>query len=267
MIVCWPLVARTLRSHRRGISGWTVGILALVIIQLAVYPTIRSSATDWSSLIDQFPEAFQQIFRMQDYASERGYLSAELLSFTLPFIVIGLGCTWGARLVTEEEELATADIMLSLPISRMTYVTSRFIAAVSVMVFALTVFTVALLIGTRWLEMEIPVTRYLSAAFSLLSIGVLMMAVAAALGAWIGKRGGALGISMAIAIALFVLYSFGPLVDVLDKTTPYNPMQWTIGSLPLFEGTSVGYTVAVIALIVPCVAATYVFFDRRDIAG
>jgi len=266
-MVCWPLVLRTLRSHRRGIFGWTLGILALVIIQLAVYPTIRSSATDWSNLADQFPEAFKKMFRMEDYASERGYLTTELLSFTLPFIIIGLGCTWGARLVTEDEESATADIMLSLPISRTMYVTSRFVAAATVMVFALSVFTVALLIGTRWLGMAIPVHQYLSAGFSLLCIGLLMMTLAAMLGAWIGKRSGALGISMAVAIALFVLYSLGPLVDFLDKTTPYNPMQWTIGSQPLFEGTSLGYTAAIIALIVPCVAATYVFFDRRDIAG
>jgi ABC-2 type transport system permease protein len=266
-MVCWPIVRRTLRSHRRGIFGWTLGILALVIIQLAVYPTIRSSATDWSSLTDQFPDAFKKMFRMEDYASERGYLSTELLSFTLPFIVIGLGCTWGARLVTEEEELATADIMLSLPISRTTYITSRFIAAATVMVFALTVFTVALLIGTRWLGMSIPVHQYVSAAFSLLCIGLLMMTLAAALGAWIGKRSGALGISMATAIALFVLYSLGPLVDFLDKLIPYNPMQWTIGSAPLFDGTSLGYTVAIVAVIAPCVAATYVLFDRRDIVG
>ena len=266
-MVCWPIVLRTLRSHRRGIFGWTLGILALVIIQLAVYPTIRSSATDWSSLTDQFPDAFKKMFRMEDYASERGYLSTELLSFTLPFIVIGLGCTWGALLVTVEEELATADIMLSLPISRTTYITSRFIAAATVMVFALTVFTVALLIGTRWLGMSIPVHQYVSAAFSLLCIGLLMMTLAAALGAWIGKRSGALGISMATAIALFVLYSLGPLVDFLDKLIPYNPMQWTIGSAPLFDGTSLGYTVAIVAVIAPCVAATYVLFDRRDIAG
>lgn len=266
-MICWPLVTRTITLHRKGIFGWTFGIIALVIIQLAVYPTIRSSASEWSSLADQFPEALREIFRIENYASERGYLSAELLSFTLPFIIIGLGCTWGARIATEEQDLATADIILSLPISRYSYITSRIVAAVGVMVFALAMFTITLLIGTRMLGMDIPVHQYFSAAFSLFSIGVVMLFIAAALGALTGKRTSGLGFSMAIAIALFVLYSLGPLVDFLDKTNPYNPMQWTIGSQPLTEGTSVGYTLAVVGLAVPFVVGVYYFFDRRDIAG
>ncbi len=64
----------------------------------------------------------------------------------------------------------------------------------------------------------------------------------------------------------FTVYP-GEVVDFLDKTTPYNPMQWTIGSAPLFDGTSLGYTVAIVMLITPCVVATYGLFDRSDIAG
>lgn len=261
------LILRVLREHRRGIIGWTLGIIALVCIQLGVYPTIRSSATDWSKLTDQFPDAIKKIFRMDDYASERGYLTTELLSFTLPFIVMGLGCTWGARLATEDEDMGTADIILSLPISRTRYITSRLISAFSVMVFSVSCFLITLLIGSRMLGLSIPISQYLSASFSLLSIGVLMMAIASAIGALSGKRTTALGVAMAIAIALFVLYSLGPLVKAIDKTTRFNPMQWTIGSRPLFVGTSLGYTACVMSLTVPFIVATYYFFRRRDIVG
>ena len=77
----------------------------------------------------------------------------------------------------------------------------------------------------------------------------------------------ALGLSMALAIALFVFYSLAPLVSSIDATTPFNPMQWTIGSQPLFNGTSVGYTVSVFATVLPLLFASVVFFERRDIAG
>lgn len=261
------LIQRVLREHQKGILGWTLGIVALVVIQLAVYPTIRSSATDWSQLTDQFPDAIKKIFRMDDYASERGYLTTELLSFTLPFIVIGLGCTWGARVATEDEDSGTADIMLTLPISRSSYITSRLVAATCVLVIALVCFFATLALGTRMLELSIPLNRYISATFSLFCLGELMLIIAASIGATTGKRTTALGVSMAIAIALFVLYSLGPLVRVIDKTTKINPMQWTIGSRPLFDGTSVGYTACVVGMSLPFLLATYVYFNRRDISG
>ena len=77
--------------------------------------------------------------------------------------------------------------------------------------------------------------RYCLIAFLLakawILLGFLMETIAAALGALTGKRNVALGISMSIAIALFVLYSLAPLVDFFDTINPVNPFQWTIGSI------------------------------------
>ena len=261
------LMRRVLVEHKRGIFGWTLGIVALVAIQLGVYPTIRSSASDWSALTDEFPDAIKEIFRLQDYASERGYLSAELLSFTVPFIVMGFGCTWGARVATEEEDMGTADIVMSLPLSRREYIVSRIAAAVSSVVGLMIAFSISVLIGTRLLGFSIPIGQYLSASFSLFSIGILLMAVAVCVGAITGKRTMALGLSMALAVALFVLYSLAPLVSFLDSTVSFNPMQWTIGSQPLFNGTSIGYSLAVFATTLPLLIASVVFFERRDISG
>ena len=261
------LVLRALQQHRKGIIGWTLGIVGLVCIQLGVYPTIRSSATDWSSLVDQFPESFKKALRMMDYASERGYLTTELLSFTLPFIVISLGTAWGSRLVTEEEDLGSADIVLSLPMSRTRYTAARFLAAFLVMIFSITCFFLAVIIGTRMLHLSIPISQYLSASVSLFSIGFFMMTIAAAIGALTGKRTVALGISMSVAITLFVLYSLAPLVKAIDKTTRFNPMQWTIGSQPLLHGTSAGYTTCIVLTCIPFIAATFYLFSRRDVVN
>lgn len=266
-MISTTLIKRVISEHKRGIFGWTLGIVTLVVIQLGVYPTIRSSASDWSSLTDEFPDAIKKIFRMQDYASERGYLSTELLSFTVPFIVMGFGCTWGARVATEEEDMGTADIVLSLPLSRRHYIVSRILAAVYAVVGLMTAFSASVLIGTRMLGFSIPISQYLSAFFSLFSSGILMMSVAVCVGSFTGKRTMALGLSMALAIALFVFYSLAPLVSFIDATTPFNPMQWTIGSQPLFNGTSVGYSVSVLATVLPLLFASVVFFERRDIAG
>ena len=86
------LVLRSLRDHVRSIIGWCSGILLLIVVQLSVYPSIRDTQTDWAKLADSFPEALRKIFRMEDYTTAAGYLSTEVMSFTVPFIFVALGC-------------------------------------------------------------------------------------------------------------------------------------------------------------------------------
>lgn len=262
-----PLFKKSLRDHARGISGWTFGIVAIVIIQLSVYPTVRDSSAGWSDVTDSFPEAFKEIFRITDYTSEVGYLSTELLSFLVPFIFIGMGCTWGARIATEDEEKGAADISLGLPISRSSYLLTRIMSSLTILLFAGFSFFITLVIGARILEMSISISRFAIASLCLTLLGILMLAIASTLGALTGKRSVALGVSMSIAIAMFLMYSLAPLVDFLDPTTTFNPMQWTIGSQPLAEGLSGGYTTATIVVTVVFFASSFQLFERRDITG
>lgn len=262
-----PLFLKSLRDHARGIIGWTLGIMAIVVIQLSVYPTVRDSSAGWSKVTDSFPEAFKEIFRMTDYTSEAGYLSAELLSFVVPFIFIGMGCTWGARIATEDEEKGAADIALGLPISRSSYLITRMMSAFVVLLIAGSAFLVTLTIGARLLEMSISISRFVIASLCLTLLAILMLGIATALGALSGRRSVALGVSMSAAIAMFLAYSLAPLVDFLEPTTTFNPMQWTIGSQPLTQGLAVGYTVAIVVVSVVFFASSFRLFERRDIAG
>ena len=262
-----PLYLKSLRDHARGIAGWVGGIILIVVVQLSVYPTIRDSAEGWSQLTKQFPKALQEIFRMSDYGSERGYLSTELLSFIVPFIFIGLGCTWGARVTTEDEESGAADVALGLPISRHSYVATRMSAMLSVLLLAGVSFFCTLSVGARMLHMSISLSDFAVASLTLTAVAIFFASLATCFGALWGKRTMALGLAMSTAIALFILYSLAPLVDFLEPTTKVNPMQWTIGSQPLTNGFDPAYMFWTLALSVLFGALTFVLYQRRDIAS
>ena len=137
------LFLKSLRDRRRGLIGWISGIVGLVAIQMAVYPTVRDSASDWGQATESFPEVMKEMFRITDYTSETGYLSTELLSFMVPFIFMGLGASWGSRLVAEDEEARTADVLFALPMSRRSILLTRASAAISALLMAATAFVVA----------------------------------------------------------------------------------------------------------------------------
>lgn len=266
-MIRWPLVAAALRDHRRGIAGWTLGLVALVIVQLSVYPTIRDSSEGWSSLTEQFPEVFKEMFRIADYASEQGYLSTELFSFVVPFMFAAIGATWGARLATEDEENGTADIVLSLPLERHEYLASRLVAAVCAVGVSAIGFAATLAIGARILEMSIAVSRFVVATVVLVLVALVFMSFALVLGAATGRKAIALGVTTGLVIATFIVYSLAPLVDWLDALGPFNPMQWTIGSQPLLDGFDWGYGWRSITTTLAATALAFPLWARRDISA
>lgn len=266
IVILRALYNKAIRDHSRGMAGWILGVVALVVIQLAVYPTIRASSEGWSALTDSFPDAIKKVLRMTDYTTEVGYLSAELLSFVLPFIFIGLGCTWGSRLTTEDEEGGAADILFSLPVARSSLLFTRVLAATTVLAGTSFAFVLTLSIGARLLEMSISVSKFIATALVLFLLSFLMMSIAAILGAVTGKRSIALGISMSVAIATFVFYSLAPLVSAFESLLSFNPMQWTIGTNPLQSGLHIGYTMLIILLSGVLFTGTFEIFQRRDIA-
>lgn len=260
-----PLYAKSLQDRRRGIMGWCAGIVGIVSVQMSVYPSIRSSAGDWQSLIDTFPDAIKKILRMIDYSTPAGYLSAELMTFVMPMIFIGLGASWGARLTSEDEEGGTADVLLTLPVTRTAYVTTRWISAFSVLVIAAATMGTSLAVGARILDMDIALVRFAHVSMSMTLLGTLAMSIAASLGALAGRRNIALGVTMSIEIALFVLYSLAPLVAFIEDLNPFNPLQWTMGMDALRSGFHFGYGTLTTVLSVVLIAVTYLVFDTRDI--
>jgi ABC-2 type transport system permease protein len=266
-MIIQPLLVKSLTDHLRGTIAWAMGVVAIVAVQLSVYPSIRDSQKEVGNLADAFPEAFQKIFRMQDYTSEIGYLSTELFTATLPLIFIAIAVTWGSRLMTEEEDRGTADVFFALPITRHSYTATRFMTVAAVLVIVALALLLSLIIGTELLDFSVPLSSYVAGAWVNLMLGAVFATLAAAIGAWTGRRGVALGVSVTLAIGFFVLYSLAPLVDSIDATTPFNPLQWTIGTQPLSNGFDAGYSITVILVTTAFEVVTFLGFRRRDITS
>lgn len=259
------LFVKTLRDNVRGISAWILGIVALIAVQLAVYPTVRASASRWVELADVFPEYFREIFRMDDYGTAVGYLSTELFSATLPLMFVTLGVTWGARVATDEVENGTADVLFTLPISRRGFLVTRMTAMVTVLLACGAALALGLVVGTHIVDMGVATSSIVSGSVTMVLIGLFFGALAAFIGSVTGRRSMGLGVGLAFAIACFVVYSLAPLVDVMDALNPYNPMQWTLGADALRSGFAVRDSILAVLGATAFLGLALLAFDRRDV--
>lgn len=259
------LVLKTAKDHARGFLFWILGLVALVAITLSVYPTVRSSAAGLASFLNNYPEALRQIFRMEDYTSGPGYLSTELFSMMLPLIFISIGVSWGSSTTAQEEERRTADILLTLPLSRTRILALKIATSVIAQVFLAIILVLTLVIGIRFVNLPLATSKIIAGASAAALLGILFNSVSTFIGAAWGKKSAAFGGAIGMAIAGFLFFSLAPLVNTFERLTPINPFQWTLGSRPLFNGIDVGYTVLALAVAMMFYAASLVVFKRRDI--
>ncbi len=259
------LVLKTAKDHWKAFFFWTIGLVAMVAIQLSVYPTVRSSAAGLASFLDNYPKALREIFRMEDYTSGPGYLSTELFSMMLPLIFISIGASWGSNATAQEEERRTADLLLTLPISRVRILLTKIATAVLAQLVLAIVLVISLVIGIRFVDLPLATMKIIAGALTGVLLGILFNAIATFVGAAWGKRSVALGGAIGLAIAGFLFYSLAPLVHTFDRITPVNPFQWTLGSRPLYDGIDWGYTTFSLLLAAVLYVSSLFVFKRRDI--
>ncbi|WP_432877315.1 hypothetical protein ACQPYH_28480 [Kribbella sp. CA-245084] len=96
---------KSLYDARRGLTGWSIAIVALVLLESALWPSVRDML-DVKDLYQSFPEQLRKFFNLEAMATGTGFLNAELFTIMLPglFLVYGIG--HGARTIAGEEERA-----------------------------------------------------------------------------------------------------------------------------------------------------------------
>lgn len=263
----WTLTLKTWRDHWKGTLSWAIGTLAITVIELFVYPTVKKSAAAMPQLLESMPEAFKSIFRMTDYMSGPGFLGAELFSMVIPLIFIAVGANAGARVTAEEETTGTADLLLALPISRTKIILTKTIACLALVAALAILLTITLIIGVGVVDLVTPTYGLIAGGVQAALIGALFTGVGLLVGALTGRRGMALGVSIALAIATWILYSLAPLVDWLEHWLWINPFQWAIGNDPLRNGIDSGYALRFLLVTAGLISAAVFAFNRRDISS
>lgn len=259
------LTSKTFRDHWKSLTAWAGVIVFMTCVQLYVYPTIAKTEEGVNQLLESFPESLREVFRMQDYGSGAGFLSAELFSMMIPLVVIAVGATWGASGTAQEEEAGTADLLFSLPLSRQKVLVSKMIATVFACFTIAAIVFINIVIGAPMVDMVIDKSHLFAACCSMFLLGTFFSGFGFVVGALTGKKGVALGIAAGIGILTFLFYSLSPLVDTFDYLSPINPIQWSIGGNQLFDGADyVGQAKLAISSLVLYIL-TIISFNRKDI--
>lgn len=255
---------KTLWEQRRSLVGWGIGLFLLVLMEAALWPSIRTMP-NIQQFLDSYPETVKKLFELNDFGTGRGFLNAELYTAVLPILFIVFGVGRGARAVAGEEEAGTLEVLLLTPVSAARLVLQQAAALVAA-TGALGLVLLAAVLGlSPVFDLGITVAQAASGSLAMVLLGVEFGCVALAVGAVTGRRAIAVTAAATAALAAYLLHVLGQLVEAVRPWQPLSPFHQALDGGPLGAGLPAAYLWMVLATAVVLAAAIPVF-ERRDVS-
>ena len=256
----------SVRERGRSLIWWSLGLVALVGLTVAFYPSIEGDQS-FSDFARDLPESVRGLFAggELDIASPTGYLNSQIYALMAPLLLLVFSIGAGAGAVAGEEERGTLDLTLAHPVRRRGYALQRFLA-LTVLVAALALaLLVCVAVGSWLVDLKIGFDRLLVASAAAGLLALLFGGVALAAGAVMPGRTTAIAVAAGLAAASWLLDGLGRSVDVLDTLRPLSPYYQALGRNPLSEGGSLVAWTYLVAATCVCALAAAVGLERRDL--
>ena len=256
---------KALYDQRRGLLGWSVGIAVMTALFVLIYPMVRDMP-DLEIFLEQYPDVMGELFNIEAMTTGPGFLNAELFSLLGPALFLIYGIGRGARAVAGEEEAGTLEVLLATPISRTRMLAEKALALLTgIAVLGLVLFVTMIAFGPL-VDLGLSIRYAAAAAASMTLLGAEFGLLALAVGAVTGRRGPAITVAGVAAVASYLLFALGALVEEIEPWRFLSPFQHAIGTDPILNGISAGYALAMVAVGVVAIVLGSPLLERRDIA-
>lgn len=261
-----PTIVRSLRDLRRGLTGWAVGVGAIVGVMAAFWPSMQGFR-EFEDLLQAYPDPMLELFNMEAFTTGAGFMNTELFSFMLPMLFAIFGISRGAKLIAGQEEVGVLETMWCQPQPRWRVLVGHALALSTAMAGLGVVLLVTLVAANVAVGMEIPFGELAASSTSMVLFGLEFGLLSLAVGAATGRKGLAIGVASVAAIAAYVVYVMARLVDRFDGWEVISPVQHALRDGPLGSGWAPASLLAMAAAGAVAVLLAAPLLERRDIHG
>ncbi len=257
----------SLRELRRPVLWWSIGLIGLVAMMTAVYPSVRDNPA-LNNLIQDYPEALKAFIAFGgtvDYVSGAGYLGSELFSLMVPLLFVIAAVSSGAGAIAGEEERGTLELLLSQPVTRKRVALAKLLSTTTEVTLLALVLALALAIGVKIFGLDVSTWNLLAASMTAGALALTFGAIAFLIGAATGRKAAAIGLTAAAAVAAYLVNALASLVSALEPLQKISPFYHYAASDPLRHGLDASRLLFLLSVAVIAAAVGVVAFERRDI--
>ena len=261
------ILKHELKMSWRSVIAWSVAIATLILLYSSMFSSFADDAELLEQMMAKFPPALLTAFGMtkMSLATVLGYFSFAFLFAQLCLAI--QAANYGFGLVSVEEREWTADFLLAKPLSRTQILTSKLLAAlVGLVVTSIAVWICSFLFIELFRAGKPYETKPLAMLLlTTIPFQLFFLAVGLVISLLVKRVRSVVPYSMALAFGMYVLNVFGDMLgeSVLEKITPFKHFD---ARYILSNATyNAPLMLVSLAVIVVCLAASYVLYARRNI--
>jgi ABC-2 type transport system permease protein len=255
----------TLWQRRWSMFWWSLGIVGLVVLTLAFYPTIHDQAAQLNKSFGGLSNDTLALFGGTDFFSPVGYLNSQLVYLMLPLLLIILGVGLGSSLIGREEADGTIHVLLARGISRPRLLFAKALAGAFILFLVTCIGSVAVIGMAQAVHIGIPLLNLIAVCFTCYLLVLTFSAAAFLLAATGRGRAAAMGITVVYTLGGYIIGSLASTVHWLHGPSVIFPYHYYY-SADILSGTFRWSSIAFFAVFTAaCTVLSWVSFRRRDL--
>lgn len=259
---------REIYKNKKSFIVWTIVLLSLSLYVVALFPTMADQADKMKDVFKTMPKAFLDAFNVNKldmgeilgFYGMEGYLFITLLGSMYAILL-------GAGMVSKEEDEKTIEFLLSKPISRNHILVSKMAAVFSY------ILVLNLIIATfNYFAFEIvKKSNYDEKTFLLLSVAPLLIHITfAAIGflmsMFIVRAKSVLPASIGIVLGTYFLGIISAMTDKAENLKYISPFKYVdAADIIINKRIDSIYLFIMAIVVIGCIGATYVIYNKKDI--
>jgi ABC-2 type transport system permease protein len=257
---------RELKANLKSLIIWGI-VMGLLIVTGAGKFSAYVGNPEMLKILDAFPPA------VLDALSMRGFnLTTVTGFFGIMFIYFGLlggiaAAMWGSDIISKEERDKTVEFSLVLPVSRSEVVTAKALTALTNCVLLVLITWGISLLAVKQFNPDKAFNSYLALEMqALFMIELIFLAVGLLLGCAMKQYKRSASTAVAIILVTYFISIISAMQKNLDFLKYFTPFKY-FDAFQLFQNGRMDglYLLISAVIIVVCIAAAYVTYNRRDL--
>jgi len=265
-----PIFWRELARTRVALAVWTLSLILFCVFLMTFFPTIREQAEELDELMAQYPPELVAAFNLDRLrmADPMGFYGAQVYLFITLFGGI-YAMLLSVGVLAREESERTSEFLLTRPLGRRRVVTEKALAAL----VDLTLFNALFGLANLVLFEIYAKGEYEYRVLLLLILGPYLLhlffwGIGLFLSVFVVKARAFYPLSIGVVLGLYFLSILSTLSDRAENLRYLTPFQYVDAADIVEDARLAPVSLLVIGMVVVVsVAATYVFYRRKDIAG
>lgn len=255
-----------LKANRKTAMIWTVVLIGVALMYLMIYPSFTKDMSQVNKMIEGYPLVVRKAMglSMESFSTLLGFYGFVFTYITLCGSIQAMNI--GTSILSKEIREKTADFLMTKPVSRVTIMTSKLLAAFCTLVSTNAVYLFVVIVFSKFISKEsFDTKKFILITLTLILIQLMFMAIGIIISVIAKKIKSVISITISTVFGFFIISMLGSVIG--DKAVRYiTPFKFYDTSYIIkhaaFEGNFIIFEAI---LIVAAILLSYVIYMKKDI--